>query len=157
MPDIAVEAKPPEQPVTAPAQTPSGAPQASATAEASAATASSPAAQTPAAQTVEVHEPEIPAASDQAPKVVSGQIDILLDSSMSISVRVGTAEVKVRELLQMGAGSVLKLDRQVGQPVDLYLRGIHFATGHLVVVGDQFGVRIKEVLSGGKGEANAGL
>ena len=52
-----------------------------------------------------------------------------------------------RELLEMGPGSVLKLDRQVGEPIDLFLRGVRFATGHLVVVGDHLGVRIKEILA----------
>jgi len=53
----------------------------------------------------------------------------------------------------MGPGSVLELDKKVGEPIDLYLRGIRFASGSLVVVGDQLGVKIREILpSGAVGE-----
>ena len=65
---------------------------------------------------------------------------------MSVSVCLGHAEVEVRQLLQSGPGSVLQLDKKAGEPVDLYLRGIRFATGNLVVVGEQLGVRIREIL-----------
>ncbi len=63
------------------------------------------------------------------------------------AARLGEAEIQIRELLQMGPGSVLKLDRQTGEPVDLYMRGTRFATGYLVVVGEQLGVRVKEILA----------
>jgi flagellar motor switch protein FliN/FliY len=52
-----------------------------------------------------------------------------------------------RDLLQLGPGAVVTLDRQVGEPVDLILNGVRFATGHLVVVGDQLGIRIKDILA----------
>ena len=84
-----------------------------------------------------------------------GQIDILLDSPMSVSVCLGNARPAVRELLEMGPGSVLRLDRQVGEPIDLYLRGIRFATGHLVVVDDHLGVRINEILATGQDSQGA--
>jgi len=64
-----------------------------------------------------------------------------------VTVCLGQARPTVRELLEMGPGSVLKLDRQVGEPIDLFLRGVCFATGHLVVVDDYLAVRIKEILA----------
>ncbi len=99
----------------------------------------------PAAATVQVQEPVFP----QAPEGVPGQpgpVDILLDTTVSVQVCLDEVDVVVRELLQLGPGSVLKLRKQAGEPVDLYIRGIKFATGHLVVVGEQLGVRIKEIL-----------
>jgi len=95
---------------------------------------------------VDVHEAEPPQAAEGVVESPGGQIDILLDATMQVAARLGQAELKVRDLLQMGPGSVLPLDKQVGQPVELYLRGIKFATGMLVVVGDRLGVRIKEIL-----------
>jgi len=71
---------------------------------------------------------------------------------MPVSVRLGQVEIEVRNLLELGPGSVLKLDRRVGEPVDLLLRGICFATGNLVVVGDHLGVKIKEVMPSGPPE-----
>jgi flagellar motor switch protein FliN/FliY len=100
---------------------------------------------TEAAEAVEVGEARLPDATDAGPRG-GGQLDILLDTSLTIAVRLGEAQVEVRELLQLGQGSVLQLDRRAGEPVDLFLRGIKFATGKLVVVGEQLGVRIEEIL-----------
>jgi len=98
-------------------------------------------------QAVEARPVELPEVADKTVKIPSGQIDILLDASMTVEARMGEADMRVCDVLQLGPGSVLKLDRKVGEPVDLYLRGIKFASGQLVVVGDQLGVRIKEILS----------
>lgn len=76
----------------------------------------------------------------------SGSIDILLDVNILVTVAIGQAEIAVRRLLQLGPGSVLKLDKPVDAPADLYLKGTKFATGNIVVVDGQFAVRIKEVL-----------
>jgi flagellar motor switch protein FliN/FliY len=106
-------------------------------------------------QTTAVSEIELP----ESPAVVvpgpGGQIEILLDALMTLSVTLGQMEIPVRDLLQLGPGSVLKLDRRKGEPIDIYLRGVKFATGHLVVVGEQLGVRIKEILSPQKPPAQA--
>lgn len=95
---------------------------------------------------VEVSQAELPAAADNGNRSGGGQIGVLLDTTVAISAELGQMEVQVRDLLQMGPGSVLQLDRLVGEPVDLYLRGAKFATASLVVVGDQLGVRIKDIL-----------
>lgn len=106
--------------------------------------------QAPAAEaavdSVEVREAELPDAPAEVVKSPGGQLDILLDTNVQISVRLGHAEIPARELIQLGAGSVLTLDKRAGQPVDLLLRGIPFATGKLVIVGEQLGVKIEEIL-----------
>ncbi len=95
---------------------------------------------------VQVQEAELPESTDQ-PSSGGGQIDILLESAMPVSIQLGQVSVRVRELLQLTPGSVLKLDKKVGEPVDVFLRGTRFATGQLVVIGDRLGVRIKDILS----------
>ena len=95
---------------------------------------------------VEVQSAELPEAEDSPPVGPGGQVDILLDTALTVSASLGETEMEVRDLLQLGPGSVLKLDRRVVEPVDLVLRGIKFAKGVLVVVGDRLGVRIKEIL-----------
>jgi len=109
----------------------------------------------PATTGTQVQEADLPEVQDARQGPGGGQIDILLDSPMSVSVCLGNARPAVRELLEMGPGSVLRLDRQVGEPIDLYLRGIRFATGHLVVVDDHLGVRINEILATGQDAQNA--
>jgi len=76
----------------------------------------------------------------------SGSIDILLDMNISVTVTVGQTMIPVRQLLQLGPGSVLKLDKPIDAPADLYLRETKFATGNVVVVDGQFAVRIKQIL-----------
>lgn len=82
-------------------------------------------------------------------KVVEGpgtSIDILLDMEVPVTVVIGRAEVPIQRLLQLSPGSVLKLDKSVDMPVELYLKDTKFATGEIVVVDDTFAVRIKEIV-----------
>ena len=75
-----------------------------------------------------------------------GSITLLLDMSVSVTAAIGQVEVPVRRLLQLGPGSVLKLDKPVDAPADLYLRDTKFATGSVVVVDGRFAVRVKQIL-----------
>jgi flagellar motor switch protein FliN/FliY len=63
-----------------------------------------------------------------------------------VTVAIGKIEVPVQQLLQFGPGSVLQLDKSIDEPVDLYLKGVKFATGHIVVVEGNFAVRINEII-----------
>lgn len=76
-------------------------------------------------------------------------IDVLLDLNVPVTVIIDETEISVRRLLQLGPGSVLKLEKPVGAPVDLYLKDVKFATGTIVVVEDRFAVRIKDILTSG--------
>jgi len=96
---------------------------------------------------VEVHDVQLPEAQEQPVKSAPGPIDLLLDVTVRVQACLGEVEMQVRDLLQINAGSVVTLERQVGVPVDMYLRGTRFATGQLVVVGQNIGVRIKEILA----------
>ena len=73
-------------------------------------------------------------------------LNILMDIQMPITVIIGKAEVPFKRLLQLGPDSVLELDRLVGQPADLYVQDIRLATGDIVVVNDNYGIRIREVV-----------
>lgn len=76
-------------------------------------------------------------------------IDILLDMSVPITVAIGKTEVLIQRLLQLGPGSVLKLDKPIEAPADLYLKDTRFATGSIVVVDGKFAIKIKEILGAG--------
>jgi len=76
-------------------------------------------------------------------------IDILLDMDVPVTVAIGRTEVPIQRLLQLNPGSVLKLDKPIDAPADLYLKDTRFATGNIVVVDDRFAVRIKEILGAG--------
>jgi flagellar motor switch protein FliN/FliY len=76
-------------------------------------------------------------------------LDILLDMNIPVTVTVGQAEIPVRRLLQLGPGSVLKLDKPIEEPADLYLKDSKFATGNVVIVEGQFAIRIQQILGAG--------
>ena len=84
-----------------------------------------------------------------------GALDALLDVSMPVAIEIGRARMTVQEVLQLGNGSVIQLDRVVGEPIDVYVGDRRLAQGEVVVVGDRFGVRITRVLSGQAAEAGA--
>ena len=92
---------------------------------------------------------------DAQEAVPSPSIDALLDISMPVAIEIGRANMTVQEILQLGVGSVVQLDRIVGEPVDIYVSDRKFAQGEVVVMGEHFGVRITKVLSGLNGESGA--
>ena len=73
-------------------------------------------------------------------------IGILLDTRIPVTVAVGKKDIPIQQLLQLGPGSVLKLDKSIDTPVDLYLKDTRFATGNVVVVENRFAVKIEQIL-----------
>lgn len=78
--------------------------------------------------------------------------EALLDVSMPLIVEIGRATMTVQDVLHLGVGSVIQLDRAVGEPVDIYVSDRMLAQGEVVVVGDRFGIRVTRVLRGQKGQ-----
>jgi len=89
---------------------------------------------------------DLPEAADTGTTSAGGNIDILLDMNIPVTVVIGKKEMTVRRLLQLGPDSVLPLDKSIEEPVDLYLKDTMFATGTIVVVDGRFAVKIKEIL-----------
>ncbi len=85
----------------------------------------------------------------------AGSIDVLLAMDVSVTVVIGQTELPVKRLLQLGPGSVLKLDKSIDEPADLYLRDTRFATGNVVVVDGLFAIKIKQILGLGDSTAEA--
>jgi len=108
---------------------------------------------------VSVHDssPAMPSLVEVAAAGTAGApgFDALLDISMPVAIEIGRASMTVQEILQLGVGAVVQLDRIVGEPVDIYVSDRKFAQGEVVVVGEHFGVRITRVLSGQNGETVA--
>jgi flagellar motor switch protein FliN/FliY len=74
-----------------------------------------------------------------------GSISLLLEMKVLVTVTIGETDIPVRRLLQLGPGSVLKLDKPIDAPADVYIRDTKFAAGNIVVVDNQFAVRIKKI------------
>ena len=101
--------------------------------------------QTQESATTAVQTAEFEEATDAGP---SGQenLSVLLDIQMPITVVLGKTEVPFRRLLQLGPGSVLELEQAVGQPAELFVQGVRLATGDVVVINENYGLRIREVM-----------
>ncbi|MCO4099413.1 flagellar motor switch protein FliN [Gemmatimonas sp.] len=84
-------------------------------------------------------------------------IGMLLDLTLPVSIELGRTSMMVQELLRLGRGSVIQLDRLAGEPIEIYVGDRRFAEGEVVVLGEHFGVRITRVLAnpGAAGSANA--
>jgi len=96
-----------------------------------------------------VQNVDLPEAVESASAGAGGSIDILLDMDVPVTAVIGETQIPVRTLLQLGPGSVLKLQKSIDEPADLYLRETKFATGTIVVVEDRFAVRIDQILTFG--------
>ncbi len=73
-------------------------------------------------------------------------LDMILDMNVPITVAIGRTEMPVRQLLQLGPGSVLKLNKPIDAPADLFLKDAKFAEGDVVVVDERFAIRIKQII-----------
>jgi flagellar motor switch protein FliN/FliY len=74
-------------------------------------------------------------------------LDFLMDVSLQVSVEVGRARMTINDLLQMGAGSVVELEKLAGEPLDIFINGKPVARGEAVIVNEKFGVRLTDIIS----------
>lgn len=74
-------------------------------------------------------------------------LEILYDIPLTVTVRLGDTQMPVKDLLTLGAGAVIELDRCAGESVDLTVNGLLVGRGDVVVINDNFGLRITEILN----------
>jgi flagellar motor switch protein FliN len=89
-------------------------------------------------------------AADDIAKVTSREprsIEFLLDVTLQITVEVGRARMTIQDILQLGQGSVVELEKLAGEPLDIYLNGKQVARGEAVIVNEKFGVRLTDIIS----------
>lgn len=83
----------------------------------------------------------------------SGEVPLsmLLDLTLPVSIELGRTSMTVQEILRLGRGSVIQLDRLAGEPIDIYVGNRRFAEGEVVVLGEHFGVRITRIVGSAVG------
>jgi flagellar motor switch protein FliN/FliY len=74
-------------------------------------------------------------------------LGFLLDIPLSISVELGRTKMLINDLLQLGQGSVVELDKLAGEPMEIYVNNRLIARGEVVVVNEKFGVRLTDIVS----------
>jgi flagellar motor switch protein FliN/FliY len=73
-------------------------------------------------------------------------LDLLMNVSVKVTAELGTCKMLVRDILKLGTGSIVELDRLAGGPVDLFVNDRLVARGEVVAVDENFGVRVTELI-----------
>ena len=87
------------------------------------------------------------AAGDNGADALVRDLEFLYEVPLQVSVEVGRARILLKDLLQMGEGYVVELDKMAGEPLDLFVNGRLIARGEAVRIGDKVGIKLTEVVS----------
>jgi len=74
-------------------------------------------------------------------------LDKLLDVPVEVTVELGRKNLDIKSVLMLGEGSIVELDKLAGETVDILVNGVIFAKGEVIVVDENFGVRITEIVN----------
>lgn len=99
--------------------------------------------------TLDSFEPASERADDRADATAANDtlaLSALYDLSMPVAIELGRTRLSIQEILGLGRGSVIQLDRLAGEPVDVLVGDRRLAEGEVVVVDEQFGVRITRLV-----------
>jgi len=102
----------------------------------------------PPTNQLNIKKPQFPDFSDPARKgpPSSGNIGLLMSVPLDVSIVIGKTKRKVKEILDFGQGTVLELEKQTGAPAEIIVNGQLLAYGDVIVIGDNYGVRITEIV-----------
>lgn len=78
--------------------------------------------------------------------VMGNNLDLIMNVPLEVSIEIGTTKRKIRDIMNFASGTVVELDKQAGAPVDIVVNGQLIAHGDVVVIDDNFGVRITEIV-----------
>jgi flagellar motor switch protein FliN/FliY len=74
-------------------------------------------------------------------------LDFILDIPLEVSAELGRTKLLINELLQLGQGSVVELNKLAGEPLEIYVNGKLVARGEAVVINEKFGIRLTDIIS----------
>ncbi|MCK5505411.1 MAG: flagellar motor switch protein FliN [Thermodesulfovibrionia bacterium] len=94
-----------------------------------------------------VQEPEFNNLQDENSMISSRGMDFLLDIPVELAVQLGTTKMLIKDLLQLGQGSVVELEKLAGEPMEILANHKLIARGEVVVVNEKFGVRLTDIIS----------
>jgi flagellar motor switch protein FliN/FliY len=97
----------------------------------------------------EIKELEVPEFQDQGkpPQQNAKDINFILDIPLEVTVVIGRTKILVQELLQLGQGSVVALEKLAGEPMEVYVNDRLIGRGEVVVVNERFGIRLTDIIS----------
>ncbi|NLZ11791.1 MAG: flagellar motor switch protein FliN [Alcaligenaceae bacterium] len=77
----------------------------------------------------------------------NSDIDMIMDIPVQLSVELGRTKLTIKNILQLGQGSVVELDGLAGEPMDIFVNGYLIAQGEVVVVDDKYGIRLTDIIT----------
>ena len=89
---------------------------------------------------------EQPSPENEGARSAEG-LAFVMDVPVEVTVEIGRKRVRIADILRLGAGSILELNKAADEPLDIYVNDRPIARGEAVVVGDHYGVRVTEVLT----------
>lgn len=101
----------------------------------------------PEKQIEEIHDPKFEELSEEKKTAGSRDIDFLLDIPLVITVELGRTKMIIKDMLQLGQGSVVELDKLAGEPMEVLVNNKLVARGEVVVINEKFGVRLTDIVS----------
>lgn len=104
--------------------------------------APAPATAAPAATTPHLFQPLMDSAVEG-----NSDIDMIMDIPVQLSVELGRTKLTIKNILQLGQGSVVELDGLAGEPMDIFVNGYLIAQGEVVVVDEKYGIRLTDIIT----------
>jgi flagellar motor switch protein FliN/FliY len=98
-------------------------------------------------QSANVQPVQFPSLAPHASSQEAGNISLIMDVFMEMTVELGRTRKLIREILGMGEGTIIELDKLAGEPVDILVNHKLIAKGEVVVIDENFGVRVTEIVS----------
>ena len=101
---------------------------------------------TPEETTLEVQSADFAELDSSSVETTENKIDILLEVELDVTIELGRKKMSIQEVLQLGKGSVIELSKLAGEPVDIYVNQKQLAKGEVVVVDENFAIRITTLI-----------
>ncbi len=96
---------------------------------------------------VDVQSAQFPEFNESISQPLPNNMELIKDVPLEVTVRLGKTVMKIRDILDLGDGSIIELDKLAGEPVDLLVNGKLVAKGEVVVIDENFGFRVKDIIS----------
>ncbi|KUJ96397.1 MAG: Flagellar motor switch protein FliN [Desulfonauticus sp. 38_4375] len=100
-----------------------------------------------AAQSKKAEFKDLTEEAKQAPSGGKRDLEFILDIPLTVTAQLGSTQLLINELLQLGQGSVIELNKLAGEPLEILVNGKLVARGEAVVINEKFGVRLTDIIS----------
>lgn len=101
----------------------------------------------------EIGVPEFQELAEGAPSGGSGNLSRIQNIQIAVTAELGRSTIPIQELMSVSEGSVIQLDREIDNPIELYAQGVPLASGEVVVVDGRFAVQITKVYENNPGQS----